>query len=272
MRFDIELIYAYIKNFFKKWYVWLSIIFGVIGSIGLFYLPSLLILIVIVLALSFLGIIFSGYLVYQELFDIIPADYRLAYLPPKRGLPQVKISQIGGNEYRFGYRVFRDFQLHQSPSNGDVFPDLAGHFNLKVKNIGYIPIDILSIDGRINDPVDNLRHSFSMSVDSALSTNLIFLSYPFTLEHKDEIELTLFVTVTPRYNNSDAQLAISLREWHESEKKDFILVNVNFVDISGKSHWASEKFYFSSESILDLYFRNIRSLDNNELLRLAGVE
>ncbi len=269
---DKELFIAYIKKFFSDWKVRLSIVLNIIGVLGIFFTPSLIVIIVIVLVLSFFGIIYSGYTVYKELFDIIPSEYRLAYLPPKKGLPQIKISQIGGNEYKFGYRDYPHFHLHQSHTEGKVLPSLAGHFNLKVRNIGYIPIDILSIEGHINDTIDNLRHSFSMSVNSALSIDLTPLSYPITLEHKDELDFILYVTITPDSQKSDAQQAVSLREWNKSEKMDYISVDVNFADEWGKTYWTFEKFYFSNESIFDLYIGNFKLLDKNELLRLAGAE
>ena len=272
MDIDKELFKAYIKEFFSKWYVWLSIVFGIIGSIALFYTPSLIVLILIVILLSFLGVIFSGYKVYQELFDIIPSEYRLAYLPPKKGLPKVQISQIGGSEYSFGFRVLSDYHLHRSNSKEEVFPTLAGQFNFKIKNIGYIPVDILSISGSINDPIENYTNAYTMSVDTALSTNQNPLNYPIPLEHEEERQIILYTIIRPDNLLTDAQLAVKLREIHQSDKKNFISVGVEYVDRSGNNNRATKKFHFSKESIQDIFIENLKSLDEKELLRLTGVD
>jgi len=271
MTFDINVFKAYMKNFFSKWYVLLSILFNIIGSIALFYTPSLTVLVVVVLGLSIISIIYSGYLVYKGLFEIIPVEYRLAYLPPKKGKPELKISQIGGGKYTFGYRKLTDYQLHQSNLDKVVLPNLAGHFHFKVENIGYIPIDILTISGSINEFYENFSCAFYMSVDTALSTNENPLDFPIALDHEDETQIILYITVRPDNLRTDAQFAVELREMLQSEKTDSISVSIQFSDKSGNTFLVTEKFTFIRESILNLFIENWKSLNKNELLRLAGV-
>lgn len=262
---ELDLCKAYLKLFFKKWYTLLSIVFNILGWFLLFFVPSMIVIVVIVLFLSFLGIISSGYFVYHDLFKIIPEDIRLAYLPPKIGKPEIKVFQSEGNEYSYGYMSSHNNRLIQTNDQQDVLPRMACEFNLIIKNTGYIQANILSISGQID-----ITQPLQFMIPEASFCNNEPYRYPIELRHGEEKKIILFCPIFPYSLLTDAQIAVRIRELLSLRRNESLDVSIEFSDTEGKITRLEEKFCFSTEPLFKLFIDNWRSMNEKELLSLVG--
>jgi len=267
MENERELFTAYIKHFSTKWYALLSIALNFLGLVALFIAPPNIVLIVIVIAVSFLGIILSGYLVYRDLFKIIPDEYSLAYLPPKIGSPEIQVYQIGGNEYAYNYLDILKKRLSRTNEVKEVLPLMGCEFYFIIKNTGYVPVNILSINGCIE-----ITTPMHFMVPEALGSGNKPIRYPITLNHDDEKKIDLCVTIHPFSLWTDAQIATEIRKLLPLRKKETLVVRITMADTSGETTEFKKEFSFSTEMLFNLYIDNWRSMNEKELLKLVGVK
>jgi len=265
-----DLLKAYLKLFFSKWYSCFFSSLNILGAILLFFAPSENVLIVIVLTISFIGIIASGYKVYRDLFHNIPENQRLAYLPPKIGKPEIEIYQIGGKEYSFGFiGKMKSFttssQLLPSIDSKEVLPKAAVDFYFVVKNIGYIPAKILAIKGNID-----IRKPLHFMTPESLNIDLDPIRYPIKLDNPgDEKEIILQVLIFPSSLVTQAQVANMIGNYLSSVKEEKIIVSVEIADIDNKSISIEKEFSFTTEILYKIYIEHWRSLGASDLVELS---
>lgn len=260
-----DLLKAYLKSLKSKWYV---LVDSLLFLFGLFsnFIPWLGDYVtVIVLTISFIGIIAAGYKVYRDLFMIIPEENRLAYLPPKKGEPELNIYQIGGKDYDYGYRArgFNNFQLDNSNERKVLLPSMAGQFYFTISNIGFIPIRILSIKGHFD-----LKTPLSFTVPRAIENDNEELKYPIDLFIGDKKEITFYVAILPRSSLSDAEIAANIRDLLLEQKQGSFEIKIKMEYGDRKIAVVQKTFSFSPERLFNLYIHNWRTLHEEKLLSL----
>ncbi|MBN1182205.1 MAG: hypothetical protein JXB49_07950 [Bacteroidales bacterium] len=260
-----ELLKAYLKLFLTKWYSLVSIALNILGLIGLFYSPSKVVLSIIVVIASFFGIISSGYFVYRDLFKIIPKEYSLSYLPPKIGKPEIQIYQIGGKEYSYRFPDFDTPDLKKHFLDDCVLPILYCHFYFTIKNVGYIPINILNIYGNVD-----VITPFHFMVPKALETDEKPIQFPISLDHGKEKEIILSVNVQPFQSFTDAKMAVEIKKSISLKKIESITVEIEIAALNGESMFFKKAFSFSTEMLFKIYINHWRSLNKGKLLDLVG--
>lgn len=268
---EIILTKAYLRYFFSKWYSLTSTLLGILGYVLMFITPENNILIIVVISISFIGVIVSGYKVYRDLFMIIPKEYSLAYLPPKIGDPKIDVYQVGGSEYKFGYRGLRDnkYQLIQTNTYKETLPDLAGDFNFVIENIGYIPVDIISItcDFKVES---TFNKPFDIILDFVLNSDRQPIQYPIRLAHKEQKSIILYTFIHPNSLFSNAKIAAMIRELRTLKEKLPIEIKIEMTDLNGKITYFAKDFTFSDSMLYSLCIEHWRSIGETELVRLAG--
>ena len=226
-----ELIKAYFKLLFSQWYSIFFTALNILSVLLLIFTPSLTFIHIIVILISFLGIIASSYKVYRDLFFTIPEKQRLAFLPPKTGKPKIEILQTGGKEYSFGFyehitsleNAFKEsYKLLSSIDYKSILPKMAVHFYFVLRNTGYIPVKILSIEGDID-----VNNPLRFMVPDILNSNLEPVRYPIKLDnHNDEIKIVLYDSIFPNSLLTEAQIAKLISDYLSDIKERKIIITI----------------------------------------------
>lgn len=270
-----DLIKKYFKLFFSQWYSKVFAALNIVSAFLLFITPSITFILIIVILISFLGIIASSYIVYRDLFFTIPEEQRLAFLPPNIGKPEIEISQIGGNEYSFGFydntrnldeAYKKKYTLLSSIDYKSVLPDMAAHFYFVFTNTGYIPVKILSIKAHID-----VREPLHFLVPDILNSNLEPIRYPIKLENRnDEIRIILYESIIPNWLLTEAQIAKLIGDYLADVKERKITIAIEYIDGDNNSFNLEKEFSFTLELLFKLFIENWEALDEKDLLELSS--
>lgn len=263
---EIDLLKAYGKLLISKWYVWTSVAFFIFGFFLRLFTASKDVVIVLVLTISFIGIIASGYKVYRNLFIIIPEELRIAYLPPKTGDPKIDLYYKGGYGYDFGFDELESnkYGLCKINNRNFVLPYMAGQFFFSVENLGYVPVEILSISCNIN-----IEKPLLFLVPKAIESDIKSIDYPLALKHEDKKDITLYVPIDPYPTLTEAEIAVQIREYLSTKKLGTLQVTIKMEDTRKKITEFKKEFSFSPEKLFNLYIDNWQKLEREDLLRLT---
>ena len=140
---------------------------------------------------------------------------------------------------------------------------MAGHFYFVISNVGYLPVDILSIKCDIE-----IYKPLHFTVPHAIESDNKLLEYPINLDIDEKVDITFQVSILPSSLLSEAEIAVNIRDFLDSKKTESLTVTLVMEDINKKKFNISKEFSFSPELLFNLYIENWRSKNAVGLLKL----
>lgn len=258
----IKILWSYIKQLLRKWIIWLSLAFFVIGVLFEFALSIEEIPSYIFLILAFMGFLWASFQVYKNLLKkkITKKERELLFKP------ELSIILLEGNEYT--YSLSETAILREKTGNDYLTPDGSIELHLRIMNKGTIDLDIISIQPDYKD----FEIPWSFNSFGSLKEKGKELFFPLHLDVKEVLlgDMTCQFMVHSTLN--DAQFATRLVEIDKESKRILSRVDVEARDTKGKIHTFSHSFKVFIRPLMDLYIKRWQEKNQEGLLRLSRSE
>lgn len=262
---------AYVSNLIRKWVFWLFIALDLVGAIIQIVFPSIQIPQFIYIAIALLGLLWASFQTYRDLFVQIPSED----VPVE---PQLSISLVEGNEYFYGFRDIsrrltrEKVQLITEGEAEDLqdittLPESQVVFHVRIKNIGYVPVHILTVFARIDFQVP-----YSFMIPDPMTVEGDPMEFPIRLNPNENLLHDMVGLIFQPSFLTDAQVAVRTRRLIKENAFTELVLATEVSDSRGNTKSFSTKYPVSLRPLCDLYIEHWQSIGQTELLRLSGQE
>jgi len=262
---------AYVSNLIRKWVFWLFIALDLVGAIIQIVFPSIQIPQFIYAAIALLGFLWASFQTYRDLFVQIPSED----VPVE---PQLSISLVEGNEYFYGFRDLSRFltkekiQLIAEGKAEDLkaittLPKSQVVFHVRIENIGYVPVDILTVDAHIH-----LDDPYEFMIPKPMTVEGDPMKFPIRLNPNENLLHDMVGSIFPSRVLTDAQVAVRTRRLIKEIALIEFVLETEASNSRGNTKSYRSEYHVSLRPLCDLYIEHWQSIGQSELLRLSSQE
>lgn len=253
----IKILWSFIKRLLKKWIIWLSLVFFVIGVLFKFVLHIEEIPSYIFWILAFVGLFWASFRVYIE------QQKNSGVLV--EGKPEISITLLEGNEYKYS---LSESAFYREKVGADYLtPDASIELHFRILNKGTIDMDIISINADYEEydlpwqfyPPDKLKEKGNE------------LCFPKHLNVNDILLCDINNNISVRSILNDAQFAARLVKINKKSTCIKGKVIVESRDSTGKIRKFFLSFDVALRPLMDLYINKWQENKQANLLRLARL-
>ena len=271
-------LWTYLTLLFKKWVLWLFVVFSLIGLIADIVFPKLSLPLLLYGGLGLIGLLWASFQVYRELVAQMPEHLQALQLKPELALELVE-----GNEYTYllldlesssRYRVQR-LMSRLEPESDDskdkeyALPDALIVLHVRISNTGSIGVDVLSVDATYEE----YKKPWNIMLPEPVDADGQAIVFPVRLDPGGIMLCDLRSNAKPKSYYNDAQFAARLSGvQQESPNPLKTTITVEAMDPAGSISSFELVCEVATRPLKDLYITLWQEKNRSDLLRLAHAD
>ena len=271
-------LWTYLTLLFKKWVLWLFVVFSLIGLIADIVFPKLSLPLLLYGGLGLIGLLWASFQVYCELVAQMPDHLQALQLKPELALELVE-----GNEYTYllldlesssRYRVQR-LMSRLEPESDDskdkeyALPDALIVLHVRISNTGSIGVDVLSVHATYEE----YKNPWIIMLPEPVDADGQAIVFPVRLDPGGIMLCDLRSNAHPKSYYNDAQFAARLSGvQQESPNPLKTTITVEAMDPAGSRSSFELVCEVATRPLKDLYITLWQEKNRSDLLRLAHAD
>lgn len=271
-------LWTYLTLLFKKWVLWLFVVFSLIGLIADIVFPKLSLPLLLYGGLGFIGLLWASFQVYCELVAQMPDHLQALQLKPELALELVE-----GNEYthslldleRSSRYLVQGLMSRLGPESDDskdkeyALPDALIVLHVRISNTCSIGVDVLSVDATYEE----YKNPWNIMLPEPVDADGQAIVFPVRLDPGDIMLCDLRSNAKPTSYYNDAQFAARLSGvQQESPNPLKTTITVEAMDPAGSISSFELVCEVATRPLKDLYITLWQEKNLSNLLRLAHAD
>lgn len=271
-------LWTYLTLLFKKWVLWLFVVFSLIGLIADIVFPKLSLPLLLYGGLGLIGLLWASFQVYRELVAQMPEHLQALQLKPELALELVE-----GNEYTYllldlessSRYLMQRVESRAEPESDDskdkeyALPDALIVLHVRISNTGSIGVDVLSVDATYEE----YKKPWNIMLPEPEDVDGQAIVFPVRLDPGGIMLCDLRSNAKPKSYYNDAQFAARLSGvQQESPNPLKTTITVEAMDPAGSIASFELVCEVATRPLKDLYITLWQEENRSDLLRLAHAD